>query len=64
MIWLVLNSCHLPSTSVWAWISYFTRRSDLKLMVLCSQTGEGHSKSVCFILCKDSDPSHVAPGLG
>ena len=32
MIWFVLNSCHLPSTMVWALISYVTRRSALRLM--------------------------------
>jgi hypothetical protein len=59
VIWFVLNSCHLPSTRVWALISYFIRRSALRLMALCSQTIEGHSKSVCLILCKESDPSQV-----
>lgn len=36
VIWLVLNSCHLPSTRVWALISYFTKRSVLRLTGPCS----------------------------
>lgn len=57
VIWLVLNSCHLPSTRVWALISYFTKRSALRLMGPCSQSEDGNPRSVCLTLCKEGDPS-------